>query len=103
MGKDVEKSDTGDLWERLCNVYLDNDHFKKAVEAYDKGLKKGGVKRVDQAHLVKGMAHYELKQYKSARTEFLEAGKDERTKKIANQWSTFMAKELERQKSLESS
>ena len=103
MAKAAEKSDTGDLWARLCNVYLDNDQFKKAVEACDKGLKKGGVKRVDQAHLVKGMAHYELKQYKSARTEFLEAGKDERTKKIANQWSTFMAKELERQKSLESS
>ncbi|MEH6557866.1 MAG: hypothetical protein V7459_01650 [Oceanicoccus sp.] len=102
MAKAAAKSDTGDLWARLCNVYLDNDQFKKAIDACNKGLNKGGVKRVDQAHLVKGMAHYELKQYKSARSEFVKAGKDKRTEKMAKQWSTFMAKELERQKSLES-
>lgn len=102
MAKAAAKSDAGDLWARLCNVYLDNDQFKKAIDACDKGLKKGGVKRKDQAHLVKGMAHYELKQYKSARSEFIKASKDKRTAKMAKQWSTFMAKELERQKSLES-
>ena len=30
----------GNLWARLCSVYLDNDQYKKAVEAFDKGLKK---------------------------------------------------------------
>jgi tetratricopeptide (TPR) repeat protein len=101
MARAASKSKDGDMWARLCNIYLDNDDFKKAVEACDKGLKKGGVKRADTAHLVKGMAHFNLKQYKSARKEFNLAGKDKRSKKYAEQWIKFMDKELARQKSLE--
>ncbi len=101
MAKAAAKSDKGDLWARLCNIYLDNDEFKKAVESCAKGLKKGGVKRPDTAQLVKGMAHFNLKQYKSARTAFKAAAKDKRSKKYAEQWIKFMDKELARQKSLE--
>jgi hypothetical protein len=101
MARAAGKSDNGDLWARLCSIYLDNDQFKKAVDSCAKGLKKGGVKRVDTAHLIKGMAHYNLKQYKSARSEFNKAGKDKRSKKYAKQWIKFMNKELERQRSLE--
>lgn len=101
MAKAASKSDKGDLWARLCNIYLDNDQFKKAVDSCDKGLKKGGVKRADTAHLVKGMAHFNLKQYKSARSEFIKAAKDKRSKGYADQWIKFMDKELARQKSLE--
>ena len=53
---------------------LDNDQFKKAADANGKGLSKGGVKRPDQCHLVKGMAHFNLKQYSAARKAFLAAG-----------------------------
>ena len=102
MAKAAAKSDKGDLWARLCNIYLDNDEFKKAVKSCDKGLKKGGVKRTDTAYLVKGMAHFNLKQYKSARKAFNSAGKDKRSKKYAEQWIKFMDRELARQKSLES-
>ncbi|WP_101758758.1 lipopolysaccharide assembly protein LapB [Oceanicoccus sp. KOV_DT_Chl] len=101
MAKAASKSDKGELWSRLCSVYLDNDEFQQAVDACDKGLKKGGVKRVDTAYLVKGMAHFNLKQYKSARESFKNAAKDERSKKYADQWIKFMDKELERQRSLE--
>lgn len=101
MAKAAEKSDKGELWTRLCSIYLDNDEFKLAVDACDKGLKKGGVKRVDTANLVKGMAHFNLKQYQSARSAFNTAAKDERSKKYADQWIKFMDKELARQKSLE--
>ncbi len=101
MAKAAEKSDKGDIWARLCNIYLDNDEFKKAIESCDKGLKKGGVKRPDTAYLVKGMAHFNLKQYQSARTAFREAAKDKRSKQYADQWIKFMDRELERQKSLE--
>lgn len=101
MAKAAAKSDKGNLWARLCSVYLDNDEFKKAVNACDKGLKKGGVKRVDTAYLVKGMAHYNLKQYISARSAFNKAAKDKRSKKYAKQWIKFMERELARQKSLE--
>ena len=101
MAKAASKSDSGDLWARLCNIYLDNDEFKNAVEACDKGLAKGGVKRPDTAYLVKGMAYFNLKQYEAARKAFLQAAKDERSKSYADQWLKFMEKELERQRSLE--
>lgn len=101
IAKAAAKSDKGNLWTRLCSVYLDNDQYKKAVNACDKGLKKGGVKRVDNAYLVKGMAHYNLKQYKSARSAFIKAAKDKRSKKYAQDWLKFMDRELARQKSLE--
>lgn len=101
MAKAAAKSDKGDLWARLCSIYLDNDEFKKAVDSCSKGIKKGGVKRVDTAYLVKGMAHYNLKQYKSARTAFNNAAKDKRSKKYATQWIKFMERELERQRSLQ--
>jgi hypothetical protein len=101
MAKAASKSNKGDLWARLCNVYLDNDEFKKAVDSCDKGLKKGGVKRADTAYLVKGMAHFNLKQYKSARSAFNKASEDKRSEKYAQQWIKFMERELARQKSLE--
>lgn len=101
MAKAASKAEDGELWSRLCSVYLDGDQFKKAIDACDQGLKKGGVKRADTANLVKGMAHFNLKQYKSARTAFNKAAKDKRSEKYATQWINFMDKELERQKSLE--
>ena len=79
----------------------DQDNFKKAVETCDKGLKKGKVKRPDTTYLIKGMAHFNLKQYKSARSAFKKAAKDKRSVKYAEQWIKFMDRELARQKSLE--
>ena len=70
MAKAAAKSEKGELWARLCNLYLDSDEFKKAIDACNKGLKKGGVKRPDTTHLILGMAHFSLKQYKSARSAF---------------------------------
>ena len=52
MEKAAAKSDEGELYVRLGNVYLDGDQFSKAADAVQKGLDKGGVKRPDQARLV---------------------------------------------------
>ena len=101
MVQAARKSDKGEIWARLCGVYVDNDQFKNAVDACANGLKKGGVKRPDTAYLLKGTAHFNLKQYKSARAAFNQAKRDKRTKKFAEQWIKYMDKELERQKSLE--
>lgn len=101
MAKAAGKSAKGDLWARLGNIYLDNDEYKKSVNAIKAGLKKGGVKRKDTAYLVMGMAHYNLKQYDSARKSFKKAEDDDRSRKYARQWMRFMDKELERQRRLD--
>ncbi len=101
MAKAAAKADSGELYATLCTIYLDNDEFEKAVEACDKGLAKGDVKRRGNTYLVKGMAHFNLKQYDSARKAFKEAAKDDRSKSYAQQWLKFMNKEQERERSLE--
>ena len=95
------KSDQGELYTRLGNVYLDGDQFKKAITALNKGLSRGGVKRPDTARLVLGMAYFNDKQYNKARDAFKAAGRDELSAKYANQWIAYMDSEMERQKSLQ--
>lgn len=101
MEKAAAKSDKGELYARLGNVYLDGDQFKKAISAINKGLSRGGVKRPDTARLVLGMAYFNNKQYGEARTAFQAAGRDERSSKYANQWISYMDSELKRQESLQ--
>jgi hypothetical protein len=101
MEEAAAKSDQGELYTRLGNVYLDGDQFKKAITALNKGLSRGGVKRPDTARLVLGMAYFNDKQYNKARDAFKSAGRDERSAKYANQWIAYMDSEVERQKSLQ--
>jgi len=101
MAKAASKSEKGELWYRLCSVYLDSDQFEKAVDSCNKGIKKGGLKRADSANLVLGMALFNLQKYKSARSAFNKAAKDKRSKKYASQWLKHMANTIKRQKSLE--
>jgi tetratricopeptide (TPR) repeat protein len=101
MEQAAAKSDKGELYTRLGNVYLDGDQFKKAITALNKGLSRGGVKRPDTARLVLGMAYFNTKQYSKAREAFKAAGRDERSAKYANQWIKYMETELARQKSLQ--
>ncbi|MDP5052986.1 MAG: tetratricopeptide repeat protein [Congregibacter sp.] len=100
MEKAASMSDDGDLYARLGNIYLDADQNEKAIEAINKGLDRGGVKRADNARLVLGMAYFNTKEYAKARDAFRAAGRDERSKKYADQWMAYMNSELERQKSL---
>jgi len=101
MEEAASRSDKGELYARLGNVYLDGDQYKKAVTALKKGLGRGGVKRPDTANLVLGMAYFNLKQYDSARSAFNKAAKDERSEQYAAQWIKYMDSELARQKSID--
>ena len=101
MEKAAAKSDEGELYVRLGNVYLDGDQFAKAADSVSLGLKKGGVKRPDQARLVLGMAYFNLGEYNKARKAFRDAGKDERSEKYAKQWISYVTSEEERQRELE--
>jgi tetratricopeptide (TPR) repeat protein len=100
MEKAAAKSDTGELYARLGNIYLDGDQNEKAITAISKGLSRGGVKRPDSARLVLGMAYFNTKQYEKAREAFTAAARDERSAKYAAQWIKYMETELERQRSL---
>ena len=96
----ADKSEDGELYARLGNVYLDGDKFEEAIAALEKGLKRGGVRREDNAQLSLGMAYFNTKQYDKARKAFKAAGKDKRSETYAKQWIKYLNSELERQAKL---
>jgi len=96
----ASKSDSGELYSRLGSIYLDGEQFGKAIEAINKGLRRGGVKRPDSARLVLGMAHFNREEYDKARDAFEAAGRDERSEQYAEQWIKYMESEIERQEKL---
>ena len=103
MEEAAARSDEGELYARLGNIYLDSDEFKKSITAIIKGLSRGGVKRPDTARLVLGMAYFNSKQYDKAREAFKAAGRDERSAKYAQQWLKYLDTELDRQAKLRES
>ena len=107
MEKAAAKSEEGELYVRLGNVYLDGDQFQKSADSIIKGLNKGGVKRPDQARLALGMAYFNLGDYNEARKAFRAASKEgarrkewERSKEMAQQWIAYVTSEEERQREL---
>jgi len=100
MEQAAAKSDQGELYARLGNIYLDSDEYDKAISAINKGLSRGGVKRPDTARLVLGMAYFNSQQYDKAREAFQAAGRDERSAKYAQQWLQYIDTELDRQAKL---
>jgi tetratricopeptide (TPR) repeat protein len=96
LEKAAAKAEKGELYARLGSVYLDVDKNKEAVTALNKGLKRGGVKRADQARLALGMAYFNLGEFTSARKAFREAAKDKRAKAFAQQWLKYINSEEKR-------
>ena len=100
LEKAAEKAEDGELFARLGNVYLDGDKYDEAIVALEKALKRGGVRRPDNARLALGMAYFNAKQYDKARVAFREAGKDKRSETYAKQWIKYLNSELDRQATL---
>ena len=87
----------------LGNLYLSEDKLKDAVDAIEKGIKKGKLKKIAQAHLTLGQAHYELQNFEEAKKQFRMAArdKDKKIKKTANSWIKYTENEQSRAKNLE--
>ena len=99
----ASKSDDGELEVRLAQAYINLDQYKEAIDAINRGLRKGEIKRLDQAYLMLGMAQLELKNYNAAIDAFSEAAKDRRSEKSAVQWRSFAQSEKNREAELERS
>mgnify|MGYP000179737685 CR=1 FL=1 len=100
LAKAAQRSKDGELWARLGNVYMDSDQPKKAAAAIYRGLKKGGIKRPENAYLTLGMAEFNLKRFDKSQAAFERAAKYKKTKKFADNWLKYLAKEKARQEGL---
>lgn len=100
------KSDEGELYFRLAQLYLDKDDCKDAVDASDKALDKGHLKNLPQVYLVKGMCEFNIKKYKEAIASFTTGQTAARKEKAdadlrsLNQWKKYVENEMKREEEL---
>ena len=94
-------SDEGELNLRLGNAYLNLGQYENCVPAIREGLRKGGIKSPDNAQISLGMCLYNLKNYQEAITAFREAGKTQRSQRIARQWISVIESDLERNRQIQ--
>jgi tetratricopeptide (TPR) repeat protein len=89
-------SSDGELNLRLGNAHLNLGQYDECVSAIREGLKKGGIKSPDNAQISLGMCLYNQKDYQASIAAFREAGKTQRSDKIARQWITVIESDLDR-------
>ncbi|WP_423896199.1 tetratricopeptide repeat protein [Candidatus Pelagadaptatus aseana] len=103
MEKAASKSDKGDLYASLANIYQLDENYAKAIAAGQKALERGGVKRLSQLHSVLGVALINQKKYRKAIEQFKLAEKAAKTKldkQYAGQMLEYAKSEMKREESL---
>jgi tetratricopeptide (TPR) repeat protein len=77
----------GDL--QLGGAFMSLGQYDKAVEAIQRGIKKGGIKHVDEAHMMLGRAYIKLKQKEQARRAFNAVADHSPLAEVAQLWTVY--------------
>lgn len=80
----------GALYQQLGQIYVEQERWEKAVDAFNKALDKGGLRHEGTAYLLLGMSYYELNKVKQARSAFNKAKDYAKQKKAASQWLDYI-------------
>jgi tetratricopeptide (TPR) repeat protein len=91
----------GDLYYRLAQAYSNLDRWQDCAEAIDMSLKKGGMKHEDDAYVLQGMAYFNMDNLDASEKAFMAARKSEHSKRVADQWLSYIASERNRQEQLD--
>lgn len=94
---------TGDaeLTLRLSQLLYEEGSYEEAVKAANQALAAGKLKNGDQAHVIKGLALFELENLPDAQAAFREAAKFDDSRQMARQWLAYIDNEQERRKALQ--
>jgi tetratricopeptide (TPR) repeat protein len=101
LARAAAMSGDGELYVRLAQSYINLDRWQEAAEAVRQGLAKGGVKRVDTANIMLGMALFNQRKLSAAREAFVSASRDKRSARAAGQWLAYVDSELDRADTLD--
>ncbi len=99
-------ADDGKIYDRLANLHLDDDNYPACITAADSALRKGGLRKSQVTHLVKGMCLYNQDKLNTARKSFSSCrnkarqAEDETNQRICGQWISFVDNELNRREQL---
>jgi tetratricopeptide (TPR) repeat protein len=99
-------ADDGKIYERLSYLYLEDDQYDRCVDSASGALDKGGLRKEQSVHIVKGMCQYNLDKLTAARDSFVQCRRvarrsdDKPNQRVCGQWITFIDRETERLKQL---
>lgn len=102
----ARKSDEGEIYARLSQLYLGRDDHASAIKAADNAFEKGGLRNPDDIWIVKGMSLFELDRLGDAIDAFRQAQRISRREddqvgaNIASQWLRYVDRENERRRQL---
>lgn len=94
-------SDSGDLFVRLGESYLELREPNKAREAVLKGIEKGRLTSAARANLILGMAYHDLKNDGAALAAFQRAANDGKVGADARRWVDYLTKSMAADKQAE--
>lgn len=85
--KKAKSAATGQADVAIGQAFLSYGQYEQAIDALERGLKKGGVKAPDEAQLALGIAYLRNKQRDQARTAFKAVKEDSELGRIASLWA----------------
>lgn len=98
--------DNGRVYEQLAQLYLEKEQFKSCVGAADSALQKGGLRKVQSTHVIRGMCMYNDDRLQGARASFVRARtssrerSDSASERMSAQWISFIDNEANRRTQL---
>lgn len=93
-------SDEGDLYHRLALSYANLARWQECVDGAREALDRD-LERTDDVQLTLGNCLVELEEYDAARTAFRAASRDERSRRTAQQWITYIDDTVARERQLQ--
>lgn len=100
LKKAAKKADDGELYIRLGQSYMDMDEWTDCISSIRSGVKKGGLKRKDSAHITLGICYFNADKLDKAINEFKKAEKYKRSRKFAESWIEYLRSEQSRRRSI---
>lgn len=101
MEEAAKKSDDGDLYARLAQIYLGDDDYQNSVKAGREALRKGSLKKPSNVQFNIGISLYNLNKFDESLEALKEASKDKTISKQANTWIRLVEGEKARVAKLE--
>jgi len=98
--KAAEIAETGKFDAFLAQSYLNLEKWQLAIASAKKAIKRGGVDRLGNMHLVIGMSNFNLKNFDESLTAFKDAKALKETAKTAEQWYQYVKREQSAQPQL---
>jgi tetratricopeptide (TPR) repeat protein len=100
MTRAAGMAEDGTLNVNLAQSYQNLYEWEDCAEAARNGIRKGDLRREDQAYMILGACLFELKEYSAARTAFEDASEDERSRGNGRSWIQYVNAEESRDREL---